>query len=220
MLKLHHFITIISFLTSFTLFGQNFVENGSFEGMKFRNEINQVENGFAQLKLLEDFSWLPFSPEDVKVYFEKGESKYAAINISRNEYVQTQFCCFPTKGLEYEVKVTTRLNEFSKNGISYIRAYLLTKPYEPGKELDVLQELTLTFDSQTNDWKEISSTFISKGEERYILIGSKDDTKADILVDINNEGFQDDIVLDLQSIAVRLYSGQKENIKGAKKVEF
>ena len=99
MLKLHHFISIISIFLANSLIGQNFVENGSFEGLEFRNERNQIKNGFTQLKLLEDYTWLPFSPQDIKVYFENGESKYAAININKKEYVQTQLCCFPSSGL-------------------------------------------------------------------------------------------------------------------------
>ncbi len=203
-----------------SLFSQNFVENGSFEGLKFRNEINQVENGFTQLKLLEDYSWLPFSPEGIKVYFENSESKYAAINISKKEFVQSQLCCFPSSGIEYQVTVTTRLNQFSKNGISYITVYFLARPYEKDKEIEALRELILTFDPTIDDWQEISSTFTSSGEERYILIGNTSRIEGDILMDINKDGFEEDIILDLQSIAVRLYSGQKENQKVPKKVEF
>lgn len=220
MLKLHHYFTIISFLLTNMLIGQNFVENGSFEGLKFRNEKNHVENGFAQLKLLKNYSWLEYSPENVKVYFESGESKYAAINISQSEYVQTQLCCFPSNGSEYEVVVNTRLNQYSKNGISYLTVYFLAKPYVPDKDFKALRELILTFDPHLNEWQEISSTFISEGVERYIMIGNSTEFQGDILVDINNDGFEDDIVLDLQSIAVRLVSGQKENNTKPEKVEF
>lgn len=220
MLKLHHFLTIISFLIAISLFGQNFMEKGSFEGLEFRNNKNQIKNGFAQLKLLEDYSWLPYSPIDIKVYFENGESKYAAININKEEYVQAQLCCFPSKGLEYEVTLNARLNKFSKNGISYITVYFLAEPFDENKELKALRALILTFDPHLNDWQEISSTFVSEGEERYILIGKTMDFQADVLVDINRNGFENDIIIDLQSIAVRLYSGQKDNQKASEKVEF
>jgi hypothetical protein len=113
-----------------------------------------------------------------------------------------------------------RLSQFSKNGISYLTVYLLSKPFKKGDKIDPLQALVLTFDPKMDDWQVISSRFNAEGDERYILIGNTESFEADILIDINKDGFQVDIVLDLQNVALRLYSGEKEKKNKIDKVEF
>ena len=220
LLKTPHFLIIILFFFSMQLIGQNFVVDGDFEDLEFRNNINKVENGFAQLKLLDNYSWLKYSPADVKIYFEEGKSKFAAIDLDQKEYIQTQLCCFPTKDLFYEVNISTRLNRFSKNGISYIKVYLLSKAYEGEIEGVIKQKLLFIFDPEKDDWQELKASFKSSGDERYILIGVIEDFEGDILTAINAEGYQDEIVIDIQKVALQLSANQQSEQKASEKVEF
>ena len=214
------FLLFISFFLVFNLIGQNFFPDGDFENLYFRNKKNEIQNGFAQLKLLDNDTWLRYSPENIKVYFEDGHSKYATINIDQQQYIQAQLCCFPTKGEFYTLSIRSTINHSSKNGIAFIKAYILAKPIKEGEEASVLHEVILYYKSNKNEWELISNDFESTGAERYILFGFIGDHNALLIENVNSEGYEDEILIDIQSVSLHLSSIQQGIIKASEKVEF
>lgn len=196
------------------------MSDGDFEKLYFRNKTNEIQNGFAQLKLLDNYSWLKYSPENIKVYFQDGLSKYATINLDQHEYIQTQLCCFPTKGDFYSVSINSRLNHSSKNALSFIKAYLLSKPYTGEGEVYVLHEIYLYFKSNSGQWELISNDFESTGDERYILFGFIEDYNTFIIENTNPEGYENEILIDIQSLSLQLSNVHQGIQKASEKVEF
>lgn len=214
------FLLFIFIFFVFNVFGQNFLSDGDFEKLYFRNKTNEIQNGFAQLKLLNNYSWLKYSPENIKVYFEDGHSRYATINLDQHEYIQTELCCFPTKGDFYSVSVNSRLNHSSKNGLTFIKAYLLSKPYT-GEGIDnLLHEIYLYFRLNSDQWELISNDFESTGEERYILFGFIEEYNAFIIEGKNPEAYEDEILIDIQSLSLQLSDVHQGIQKASEKVEF
>ena len=220
MFKKHHFSLFIFVFFISELFAQNFIIHGDFKNMHFRNELNLVENGFAQLKLLDNDSWLSYSTKDLKVFFEDGESQYLSVDLSENEFIQTELCCYPTKGKIYKLKVKSRLSKFSKNGLAYLKAYFLSKPYSGVEDASLINELILTYNGSLDDWQILSANFTAIGEERYLLIGFMDDIEGEIILDLNPDGFEEGIIIDLESLSLQISSDQQAIQKASEKVEF
>lgn len=215
------YIYIFTFLFfSLGVFGQNFVVDGDFKKLSFRSSLSEVENGFAQLKLLDNYSWLKYSSSELKIYFENGESQFASINVSDKQFAQTQLCCYPQKDLEYDISLTSKLSPYSKYGLAYIQVYFLSEPYLDGTDLSTQQVIILTIDKSKEDWQELKGRFLSSGKERYILIGVIGEYKNDIFLQESALAYDEDVIFDLLKVSLHLAKGQQDDQKASDKVEF
>ncbi len=120
----------------------------------------------------------------------KGQKSY-------REYIQTKLKYPLHKGRKYQLEFSFKFSSYSRYSIDRIGALLLDSAYHNNKDtpITMLPTISKVYDSAfrrtTGLWERISSQFVAKGNEQFLIIGNFADNPSTKSFHINFEPVQE-----------------------------
>jgi OmpA-OmpF porin, OOP family len=113
------------------------------------------------------------------------------------EYIQTELRYPLVAGRTYQIKFNVKLSSYSRYSIDRIGALLLDSAYHSTRDTPInipptiLKVYDSAFRKTTGLWEKISSDYLAKGNERYLIIGNFSDNRTTKSFHLNFEPVQE-----------------------------